>query len=37
VHKQKEKRLAFFTKEILTFFQKTGHFLKALVSVKKIC
>jgi len=37
MHKQKVKRLAVFTKEILTFFQKTGHFLKALVSVKKIC
>ena len=35
MHKQKAKHLAFFTKEILTFFQKTGHFLKALVSFKK--
>ena len=35
MHKQKVKRLAFFTKEILIFFQKTGHFLKALVLVKK--
>jgi len=37
MHKQKVRRLAFFTKEILTFFQKAGYFLKALVSFKKIC
>jgi len=37
MHKQKVKHLAVFTKEILIFFQKAGHFLKALVSFKKFC
>ncbi len=37
LHKRNEKRLCNMAKTILTFFRKTGHFLKALVSFRKIC
>ncbi len=35
--KEKYDRLTTCIKEMLTFFQKTGHFLKTLALAKKIC
>ena len=37
LHKQDRKQLYNMAKTILTFFRKTGHFSKALVSFRKIC